>query len=286
MRTSLGRLLVMAYALLVCVSLATPSSAGGREPLTATEIVRLTGFDRALDDIASSLAREGPRLALEGGGIGDKADFALAWAAAAETAFSPAKLKSSLAARVSGKLAPADLYAVEKFFKSKLGRAMVAREVASATPEAQREMAGKAERLMKSLAANPRRIEALVAVADAIHLREASVQIALNMMRAVLIGLAASDQSQLSMPVEAIDAEIEKHRDAVVAETDAVVMLAMAFTYRTASLKDLHAYADFLRSPVGKRFYNVAMKGLDATLSEGGLVFGNLLMATLGRMPI
>ncbi len=284
MRRTPSLLLALLLALTGLVS--SVASAAPRQPIAATELVKLTGFDRALDDVARSLAQEGIRAAAEGNAVGEAQEFALAWAAAAQEAFAPAKLKESLASRIAGKLDDRDLHAIEDFFKGRLGSAMVAREVASGTPESQRDMAARAQRLMTDLMRKPKRVEALEAVADAVRLKEASVEMALNMMRAVLIGLSAADKSQLSMPLDVINEQIEAHRESVTQETEAVIMLAMAYTYRTATIADLNAYAKFLRSPPGKRFFDVAMGGLDAVLSEGGLLFGNLLMQSLGRMPI
>ncbi|MFN3868279.1 MAG: DUF2059 domain-containing protein [Hyphomicrobiaceae bacterium] len=284
MRLYLSHLLVLFGAVVGVLSVAT--SADARRPMSAVEIVRLTGFDRALDDVATSLAEEGVRAAAEGHATGDSQEFILSWASAAKAAFAPEKLKAALADRMADKLSEPDLFAIEDFFKGKLGKAMVAREVGSATPEAQRDMMAKADGLMRGLQRNPKRAAALVAVADAIRLREASVEMALNMLRAVMIGLAAADTSQLSMPLDVIEEQIEAHRASITAETEMVIMTAMAYTYRTASIADLNAYAKFLSSPPGKRFFDVSMKGLDAVLSEAGMTFGTLLMQSMGRMPI
>lgn len=282
--------LISSLLLALCVVVAgfavDTAGAASRQPIAATEIVRLTGFDRALDDVARSLAEEGLRAAAEGNAVGEAQEFAIAWATAAQQAFAPERLKEALAARIAGKLETKDLFAIEDFFKSRLGRAMVAREVASGSPEAQRDMATRAERLMNDLMRKPKRIKALEAVADAIRLKEASVEMALNMMRAVLIGLSAADPSQLSMPLDVINEQVESRRASVTQETEAVIMLAMAYTYRTAPVADLEAYAKFLASPPGKRFFDVSMSGLDAVLSESGILFGSLLMQSLGRMPI
>ena len=278
--------LLLSFVLVLFGLFAGATSAAPRQPIPAVELVKLTGFDRALDDVARSLAQEGIRAASEGHAVGEAQEFALAWAAAAQEAFAPERLKEALAKRIAGKLTDKELFAIEDFFKGRLGKSMVAREVASGTPEGQQDMASRAQRLMTDLMRKPKRIEALEAVANAIRLKEASVEMALNMMRAVLIGLSAADKSQLSMPIDLINEQIEAHRESVTQETEAVIMLAMAYTYRTATVSDLNAYAKFLRSPPGKRFFDVAMGGLDAVLSESGLVFGNLLMQSLGRMPI
>lgn len=284
MRLTLSLLLSMITGVIGLIAAAPTAEA--RKPMSAVDIVRLTGFDRALDDVATSLAQEGIRAAEQGHGSGDRQEFVLGWATAARSAFAPEKLKAALADRIADKLSEEDLFAIEDFFKGKLGKSMVAREVGSATADAQRDMMAKADALMRGLQRNPKRAAALIEVADAIRLREASVEMALNMLRAVMIGLAAADQSQLSMPLDVIEEQIEAHRAAVTAETEMVIMLAMAYTYRTASIADLKAYAKFLSSPPGKRFFDVSMKGLDAVLSESGLTFGTLLMQSMGRMPI
>lgn len=262
------------------------SAAFAREPLSATELVALTGLDRALDEVATSLAAEGQRIVDTGEDVGDKEQFRMAWEQAANEAFAPGKLKESLARRIDGKLSPAELFRIEDFYKGKLGKAMVEREVAASSSAAQQEMAGGAHKLMTGLMAQPRRIAALDSLARAIRLKEVSTGIALNMMRAVMIGMSASNASKLAMPLDVIEQQVEAHRLSAAQELEAVTALAMAYTYRKASIADIRAYEKFLRSPAGKRYNDAAMTGLDAVLSEGGLAFGGALARALGHTPI
>lgn len=283
----LSRRSVLTTLVALLVGLLAPwASVEAREPIGATALVELTGLDRALEEVATGLAGEGARIVGQGEEIGDKDQFKAAWEQAATEAFASAKLKESLARRIDGKLTPAELVKIEDFYKGKLGRAMVAREIAAGSVKSQQEMMTGAEKMMRALSTNPKRIVALESLSRAIRLKEVSTGIALNMMRAVMIGMAAANTDKLKMPLDVIEEQVEQHRLTASQEMEAVTALSMTYTYRSASVDDIKAYEKFLRSPAGRRFNDVAMGGLDAVLSEGGLAFGNALVRFLNRTPI
>jgi hypothetical protein len=280
------RCVLMTLLAFLAVLLAPLASVEARQPIGAAALVELTGLDRALEEVASGLAAEGARIVGQGEEIGDKEQFQAAWEQAASEAFAPAKLKDSLARRIDGKLKPDELLKVEDFYKGKLGKAMVTREIAASSAKSQQEMMSGAEKMMHALASNPRRIAALESLSRAIRLKEVSTGIALNMMRAVMIGMAAANTDKLKMPLDVIEEQVEQHRQTAAQEMEAVTALSMTYTYRSASIGDINSYEKFLRSPAGRRFNDVAMGGLDAVLSEGGLAFGNALVKFLNRTPI
>lgn len=283
----LSRYCVLSAMVAMVAGLLAPlAAAAPREPITATALVVLTGLDRAMEEVATGLAGEGARIVAQGDEMGDKEQFKDAWVQAAHEAFTPGKLKESLARRIDGKLTPAELFKVEDFYKGKLGRAMVAREIDASTTKSQQDMMTSAERIMRALATQPKRIAALESLSRAIRLKEVSTGIALNMMRAVMIGMAAANTDKLKMPMDVIEEQVEAHRQSASQEMEAVTALSMTYTYRSASLDDLKAYERFLRSPAGRHYNDVAMSGLDAVLSEGGLAFGNALVKFLNRTPI
>mgnify|MGYP001435643828 CR=1 FL=1 len=286
-KRALSRYAVLASLLAMLAALVLPfAAAQAREPISPEALVSLTGLDRALEEVATGLAAEGARIVGQGEDVGDPEQFRTAWEHAASESFSPTRLKEALARRIAGKLSPAELQKVESFYTGKLGKAMVAREVAASSSAAQQEMVTGAEKLMRGLASQPKRIVALDNLARAIRLKEVSTGIALNMMRAVMIGMSATNTSKLAMPLDVIEQQVEAHRQSAAAELEAVTALSMAFTYRNASVADLKAYEKFLRSPAGSHYNDVAMSGLDAVLSEGGLAFGQALARALGHTPI
>ncbi len=283
----LSRRLVLTTLFALLAGLLAPlADVEAREPISATALVELTGLDRALDEVATGLAGEGARIVGQGEEIGDKEQFKAAWEQAATESFASAKLKESLARRIDGKLKPAELAKIEDFYKGKLGRAMVGREIAASSAKSQQEMMTGAEQMMRALSSNRNRIVALESLSRAIRLKEVSTGIALNMMRAVMIGMAAANTDKLKMPLDVIEEQVEQHRVTAAQEMEAVTALSMTYTYRSASIDDIKAYEKFLRSPAGRRFNDVAMGGLDAVLSEGGLAFGNALVRFLNRTPI
>ena len=69
-------------------------------------------------------------------------------------------------------------------------------------------------------------------------------------------------------------------------EMAALTALSMAYIYRNIPVGDLASYEAFMRTPVGAKFIDQVMKGLDAVISQASLSFGKALALELGRDPI
>lgn len=278
---------VVRLILLVLGALALASDgAYAREPISPEALAQLTGVDRAFDNLAGSLAEQGNAIASQGQVIGDKDTFVATWRNAAQAAFAPDKLKAAYAKRLTGKLAPNESIAVEDFFRSKLGRRMVAAEASANTSEAQQAMIAQAKELMERLAKDSKRKAALNRVSRSIKLEEMTIKAAMNMSRAVLIGLSSAGASGQRMTLEEIMEAIEKQRPQIAAEISAVMALTLAYVYRELPVADVNAYANFLETPAGAKYADQSIKGLDATLSEAGLAFGRALAQGLNKDPI
>lgn len=278
--------IVAAFAVLAAAAVAMSPLASAREAMSPAALATLSGVDKALDDVATSMADQGGDIAKEGEAIGEPGAFAAAWRKAALATFAPDKLKTSLAKRLTGKLSPQEAFAVEDFYKSPLGQRIVAAEVAAGGKAGQEQMMAEAAKLMEGLLADQKRKAAIDAVGKAIQIENISTSIALNVSRAVMIGLASVETGAGRMTIEDIEQAIEQQKGEVATQMGAFATLSMAFAYRSLPMDDLKAYEVFLRSGPGAKYTDLVLKGLDAVLSEGGLAFGRALALELGRDPI
>lgn len=271
---------------LACALITSAVPAQAREPVTPAELARITGMDRALDEVAKGIASQGDQLAADGQAIGDAASFAATWKKVCDAAFDSTKLKTAFAARLTGKLTPAETNAIADFYTSALGKRLVAAEVASGTEAGQQEMIAKAQQLMQALTADKRRDKVIEEIIVVTKINEMSTALAINMSRAVMIGMSTANQSAGRMTLEDIVTATEQQKPQIAKEMAAVVKLSLAYAYRDMSIADLDSYAAFLSKPAGRKFSLVILDGLDAVLSEAGLTFGRQLAAEFGRKPI
>lgn len=275
--------LVLAFSL---TAIAIPDPTLAREPIAPTELARITGMDKALDGVAAGIAVQGDQLAAEGEAIGGTANFAATWKKVADAAFAPAKLKAAFAARLAGKLSATETNTIEDFYRSDLGQRLVAAEVASGSEAGQQEMIAQARQIMEKLSADPARRKVLDEIVAATRLNDMSTVLAINMSRAIMIGLATADKTGSRMTMEDIVNATEQQRAEVSTQMDAVVTLSLAHAYRDIPASDLQSYATFLSKPEGRKFSGVVLNALDAVMSEAGLSFGKQLATELGREPI
>lgn len=287
-QTAAGRIgLRFLAVLLLMTNLTAVASAGQlREPISGAALTELTGVDRTLDEVYGSIADQGEAIAAEGEAIGDKVGFVSAWRKAAEITFAPAKLRSAFATRMTGKLAAEHALAVEDFYRSELGQRLVTAETAATTPAAQQEMMDSAQALMQQLLEDPNRQAALDRINRSVKLEEMAVNLALNVSRALLIGLATTDTAATRMSLEDIIRAIDEQKPQIEVETGAMTQLSLAFAYRNLDVADLDGYAEFLETPAGASYSDAVMKSLDAVMSEASLAFGRALSSDMNKQPI
>lgn len=273
---------------LACVALlvAAVAPADAREPISPAALATLTGVDKALEDVASAMAEEAANVAKEDPNLADATAFVAAWKSAALASFAPDKLKTSFAQRLTGKLTPDETNTVEDFYRSELGQRIVSAEIAGNSKAAQEAMASEALALMEKLEADPARKSALKTLSAAAQIDDMSITIALNVARAMMIGVASAQTSGQRLTLEDISQAIDQMREQTSKEMAALTALSMAYIYRNIPVGDLASYEAFMRTPVGAKFIDQVMKGLDAVISQASLSFGKALALELGRDPI
>ena len=283
--TMIDRALGLVLACVVLLATAT-APASSREPISAAALGTLTGVDKALEDVASAMAEEAANVAKEDPDLADANAFIAAWKKSAMASFAPDKLKASFAQRLTGKLTPEEANAVEDFYRSELGQRVVGAEIAGGSKAAQEAMASEALALMEKLEADPARKAALKSLSAAAQIDDMSVTIALNVARAMMIGVASAQTSGQRLTLEDISQAIDQMREQTSKEMAALTALSMAYIYRSIPVGDLASYEAFMRTPAGAKFIDLVMKGLDAVISEASLSFGKALAVELGRDPI
>jgi hypothetical protein len=121
---------------------------------------------------------------------------------------------------------------------------------------------------------------------SSLRLSELGTDTALNIGRAVAIGMAAADERTVALPPEAIgaiDSALEKMRPSMAAAAKQQISLVLAYTYREASIQELRQYLVFLNSPAGKRYYDATLPVMNEVLVKAGAEFGHALMRELGK---
>ena len=262
------------------------ASAQAREPVTPGELAALAGVDKTLDEVVSALSEQGDAIAQESGALGDRESFTASWHKAAALSFAPSKLKAAFAIRMNGKLTPEETGTVAAFYQSPLGQRIVGSETTAATPAGQQQMMSEAEDIMELLLKSPLRQAALDRIIRSARLDEMSINMAVNVSRAMLIGLTTTGTGATRMTLEDIVIALDEQRPQIAAETAVMTKLSLAFAYRDLPMEDLVAYAEFLETQAGSKHADAVMKGLDAVLSEAALSFGNALSGDLERTPI
>ena len=205
---------------------------------------------------------------------------------AAEVAFAPEKLNRDFLLAIDGKLSNADLDKIFAFLKSPLGRRMTALERENNTEDRQAQMAKMAGELLQRLKNDPERVKQFKLLDSSLRLTETAIDMALSMGRAVGIGMVAADERTAALSAEAIqsiDLALQQTRAAMTPKVKETILLAMAYTYRDASIQELRQYLVFLNSPAGKKMYGVWMPALNKVLTKAGGEFGHALMKELGK---
>ncbi|MFV0367715.1 MAG: DUF2059 domain-containing protein [Hyphomicrobiaceae bacterium] len=281
---TLARRLIIFLTLITTVFASTAIKA--REPASMARLAEVSGMDKALEGFAAAIATQGDQIIQQGNAIGDPAAFLEAWKRAANKSFTGDALKAGFLKRLGGKFSPDEINAVVDFYQSDLGKRLVAAEVAAGTEARQQEMANLAPSLMEGLAKDPTRNQELERIATVTNLSETMTSLALNISRAILIGIATADTSDRRMTLDDIAQVMTQQRPTIAKQMEAMTILSLAYAYKDLAIADLKEYGVFLATPSGRKFTAVSIENLDAVLSSASLTFGKLLAAELGRTPI
>jgi len=274
---------IPAIAIVFAASLSAEAQSADRLP----ELMKSADIDQAFDHVGDGI-KAGVKQTLPSSPMSAalKEKVLAGMETAAGAAFAPETLKREFRLALAGKLSNADIDNIIAFNKSPLGARMTAMESASHGASASGQLAKMAGELMERLKKDPERAEVLTRMDNSLRLSELGTDIAFNTGRAIAIGMAAADEKTVDLPDEAIgviDSALEKMRPSMAAAMKQQILLALAYTYREASIPELRQYLVFLTSPVGKRYYGATVPAMNQVLVKAGGEFGHALMRELGK---
>ena len=282
-RAGMARASWAAHALAMLLAVVTAATASAREAVSVSDLLTLSGFDSAIKDVAPSIiagfteGMEGELDAEETARLKPHVD------AAANGAYGAARLREAMVRKLTGKITADDGDAIAAFYRGDLGKAMVAREAAAGTVEAQNEMVEKADEYFAVYDKDPMRGAVLRAIGAAVDMQAFGTTLMMNTMRGAMAGFAAADPDGPAMTKDDIEALIEQERADISVQVAQIIPLSLAYTYRDVTDEDLKAYLKFVEAPPARRFFKAAADAMEEVFKEAAYAFGEALIKRAGR---
>ena len=274
------KLLLSAFALVLVF--ASDLAVWSKEPDKLSQVIAATGMDVSFDNFEKSLAVGLEQLPSS---RPDRAEFIAASKEAAAIAFAATPMKAILKEEMSDKLAEADLDAILQFYKQPLAKHITELENAASTPEAIRQTTGTSTEILKKLEADPKRADLYRAIDKSLNLSVGSIESALNLQRAILVGMSAADGQEL--PPEVFERILAGAKAKLTEQIPGLTFKHMALTYRDAKTEDLEAYLQFWSSSAGQNLWSTGRTAKNRVLVAASLIYGQDLlkrMRTIKRL--
>jgi hypothetical protein len=249
------------------------------------ELLQVTGFDNSFDYLPSEMRASMREGASRNPNLAGNGKFLPAAEVAIDKTLSPAVLKSLYVQEFADKLTPDEIGGVIDFYISPLGKRITAMETAARSPEGKSLLEAKSPELMEALSNDPDRAQALDRLETALHQIDGGVDMALNLTRMLVAGVAAGNDKVQSLPIEQIDRKLASMRPILILQAQALSRNSLSFTYHDASIEEINAYTEFLSSPLGQKFVSASQAAMTMTTSKAGYDFGHTLMRELGKEP-
>jgi hypothetical protein len=270
---------ILRSTLLVALWLAHDFSvASAKDQSRVQQLIDATGMDVSFDTLGKSIAKGFEQIPPADP---KRANLIAAAEKAAAASYDPATLKSQLLKDMEGRLAPNDLDAILAFYNEPVAQRMTAIENAAQGTDALEKMQAMAAELGQKMRDDPKRAALLETLNKTIGMTEAAVDTNINLQRAMITGMAAADGRAAEMTPEVIDGILQKARPEITDQMAKLTTVALAYTYRDASLEDLEAYVRFLASPAGQKLYEAGRLAKNRVLTEASLQFGEQLLKNL-----
>lgn len=194
-------------------------------------------------------------------------------------AFAPARLRAVSVRVVASGTRAEHLPALRKWFDSPVGQAATRlEEAASATPTDPRAMLEQGVRLLNGMPAERRALlEQMVEATDA---AEAMVRITIGTALAAHRGAASVAPDAPGMSAAQLRAALEAQRPQMLKAFGAMMLASFARIYEGLPTGELQQYVDFIRTPAGTHFNDVAMDALEAAVVDATAEMGRRLPGT------
>lgn len=257
-------LLLLVLGLSGCVSTG-PSPTPGTT--TIADVNRLSGVHVSLRslkrDILNAASHEGQN---------SSAAFRSAWRKSSVGLFEGQRMIVAVEQRIGGRLSQADLDSVADFYGSPVGRKIVAAEIRASDVRG-KTMAEKALRLYEGLQrSDPARLALYRTLIRAGRSEQILKDVTTAVLDAVAAGVTSSIRDtafrrQIRTKLREAKAEIAKY-------ASIVVLVGAAYGYRDLSDDDLNAYAAFLRSTAGRRYFDALVPAFRSVVASEARAFG------------
>lgn len=208
----------------------------------------------------------------KGGKAFSEDDFARL-VAAMNSAYAPEKLRSAMARELEAHLSAEDEGVVLEWLSSALGRRLT--KIEEESGELEKSLAAEREAPVFFATVPAPRVEMFKRMIAAIRMGEATASMVINMTTAIGFGMAMSNPTEEPAALaQKIRDRMEPQRAAMAQAFDARAVRSFAYVYRELSDAEVEKYVAFSESPVGRRYHEASVKGMDNVLARAGIQMG------------
>jgi hypothetical protein len=250
---------------------ASPAWAAVDRP-TAEALLRISGLWAQLADVASQARADALGGLNQRGAASTQAEVERLSQAIA-SAYSAQRLRSACLDATSKNLEKAHVAALRRWYEGSPGSAIVRLEVAHSAQDPRVVLEQGAAMLARMPSSRRRVLEEVV-----VGTRAAELQTELAINTSLALGQGARAARDPTAPsVGELKAALAAQRHQIMRAAGAQSLVAFASTYASLRDADLDTYVNFLKSPAGRHFVDVAIHALGAAIFGAALDFGRAL---------
>jgi len=192
---------------------------------------------------------------------------------AIQTAYAPARLRSSALAGMQKSLDPALVDELSRWFNSPLGKTITALEEKSAsTIEESGKLARRGAEAFTH--ASPARQELIKRIVQVSRAPEVAVDILIDAAIGIEQGIASTEPARVGPSFSEMSARLEKQRPQMLENYTGLITAEFTLTYASLNDAKLKRYAEFLSGEAGTRFTDITLRTFESTLSQAARDFG------------
>lgn len=271
----------MRLVLSLVLSLALSGPGWAVETAQMRDLLRLMGFDVAMDAVGPSIRRGKSSI------NGTTEEFNAVWDRTVEEFFPAGKLFEAHARAIAPELTDAEWSGMMDYFSEGLGRRVTDMENAAQAPEAYAQKQAEAPALVERLKEeNPRRLEQIDEMMRVMSTEEEALAHTMNMSFAMIVGLVSAGQAPARMGERQILEMLQAQAPEMRKNIRKGAIENNAYTYRDLTNAELDAYIAFLKSPPARKLYQ-AMQDQNASMMPTLVrAFGRAVMKKMGMSEL